>query len=108
MIEDFETITIPLMSREFETDAADLKVMIRFWTDDNIELQAEPVSWRKTGDMQDTLIGKDTLSEFICWLVRSEIDDAALRTIRDQNPAFASMGYEPPPMSRDEFRQMVL
>jgi hypothetical protein len=108
MIEDFETITIPLMSREFETDAAELTITVRYFTDDNIELQAEPVSWRKTGDTQNTLIGKDTLSEFICWLVRSEIDDAALRTIRDSNPAFASMGYAEPPISRDEFQRMVL
>ena len=108
MIEDFETITIPLMSREFETDSADLKILVRYWTDDNIEIQAEPVSYRKTGDTQDTLIGKDTLSEFICWLVRSEIDDAALRTIRDSNPIFASMGYAEPLVSRAEYRDMVL
>ena len=109
MFEATETMTVPLMSREFETDAAELLIEVRYWTDDGIELQAEPISYRRTGDERDNKITNNCpLSEFVSWIVRSEIDDAALRIIQANNPAFESMGYGEPAMSRDEFQRMVL
>ena len=108
MFETTEMMIVPLMSREFETDAAELKIEVRYWTDDGLELQAEPLTYHMTGDTLPTKVGNCTMSMFVRRLVRAELDDYAMRIIRDSNPAFESMSYAEPPISRDEFQRMVL
>ena len=109
MCEIIKPLTIPCMSNEFQTDQLQIIVQVRYYTDNNIELEYEPLSYFVTGDAHDTKINMhEPVSRLICRMVDAELDDDALRCIRETEPAFESMAYPESYMSQDAFQRMVL